>query len=131
MLVTWFTWDTRCRGDSLLLFNHISIVGFEGLRGKRRKKNYFCVYVSFCRSARSLPCDVVAEPQTSTLQVESSDQILNLIQICSRFWGSFSDSFINTLIDTRADTRLYFIYFALSLSFSIFLFHFLFFCIVF
>lgn len=46
MRVTWFTWDTRCRGDSLLLFNHISIVGFEGLRGKKRKKTIFvCMYL--------------------------------------------------------------------------------------
>jgi len=39
-----------------------------------RKKKSLCVCI-FCRSARPLPCDVVAEPQTSTLQVETSNQI--------------------------------------------------------
>lgn len=38
------------------------------------KKKSLCVCI-FCRSARPLPCDVVAEPQTSTLQVETSNQI--------------------------------------------------------
>lgn len=38
------------------------------------RKKSLCVCI-FCRSARPLPCDVVAEPQTSTLQVETSNQI--------------------------------------------------------
>ena len=51
----------------------------------------------FCRSARALPCDVVAEPQTSTLQVESSDQIHS------------DDSFV-LVFETRFFTVLFYIY---------------------
>lgn len=99
-------------------------------RQEEKKKTFLCVCI-FCRSARALPCDVVAEPQTSTLQVESSDQIHSddsfVLVFETRFFTVLLYIYIvyiYTLIDTRAETRLFFIslyYLSLSLYLSFFL----------
>lgn len=116
-------------GTHYICFSTTSIVDLLEKTG-RKKKTFLCVCI-FCRSARALPCDVVAEPQTSTLQVESSDQIHSddsfVLVFETRFFTVLLYIYIvyiYTLIDTRAETRLFFIslyYLSLSLYLSFFL----------
>lgn len=83
-------------GTHYICLSTTSIVDLLEKTGKEKKKTFLCVCI-FCRSARALPCDVVAEPQTSTLQVESSDQIHS------------DDSFV-LVFETRFFTVLLYIY---------------------
>lgn len=112
-------------GTHYIYFNHFHCRSSG--ENRKKKKTFLCVCI-FCRSARALPCDVVAEPQTSTLQVESSDQIHSddsfVLVFETRFFTVLLYIYIQyiyTLIDTRADTRLYIFYLSL-LSFSLSLF---------
>lgn len=83
------------------------------LKKKIGQKQYVCV---FCRSTRLLPCDVVAEPETSTLQVENTK--ISAISLTQKFLYSIRYK-INFILALFINSILYYNWYLKKISSSL------------